>query len=82
VSSRESASQNRGLTAIDGAMALIVVLLMVQMWLLEATLENFLAGHREVALPAAVASAVLFAVCLGLYLFVDRLDQQARHHQP
>ena len=33
--------QRRGLTAIDGAMALIVILLMVQIWLLSATLLIF-----------------------------------------
>jgi len=38
--------QNRGLTAIDGAMVLIIILLIVQIWLLSATLESFLAGHR------------------------------------
>ena len=46
----------RGLTAIDGAIALIAVLLIVQMWLLTATLEAFLAGHRGPALPAAIVS--------------------------
>ncbi len=68
----------RGLTAIDGAMALIVLLLIVQLWLLSATLESFLAGHRETALPAAIVSGVMFLACLGLYLFVERLDREAR----
>ena len=40
--------QNRGLTAIDGAMVLIVLLLIVQIWLLSATLESYLAGHDAV----------------------------------
>ena len=35
--------QNRGLTAIAGAMSLIAILLIVQIWLLSATLESFLA---------------------------------------
>ncbi|HTS29478.1 MAG TPA: DUF6755 family protein [Bryobacteraceae bacterium] len=70
--------QNRGLTAIDGAMVLIIVLLMVQIWLLSATLETYLAGHREAALPGAIISAILFAACLALYRFVDRLDSQVR----
>src|SRR5688572_15402740 len=48
--------QNRGLTAIDGAMVLIIVLLIVQIWLLSATLESYLAGHREAAAPSAVIS--------------------------
>ena len=70
--------QSRGLTAIDGAMVLIVILLIVQIWLLSATLESFLAGHREVAVPGAIISGVLFLACLGLYLFVDRIDSEIR----
>jgi predicted Co/Zn/Cd cation transporter (cation efflux family) len=70
---------NRSLTAIDGAIALIAVLLIVQMWLLTATLEAFLAGHHEAALPAAIVSAVLFAGCFALYLFIDRADRASRH---
>ena len=48
--------QTRGLTAIDGAMVLIVILLIVQIWLLSATLESYLAGHREAAVPGAIIS--------------------------
>jgi predicted Co/Zn/Cd cation transporter (cation efflux family) len=70
--------QNRGLTAINGAMALIVVLLLVQIWLLTATLESYLAGHRETAIPGAIISGILFAVCLALYLFVNRIDSEVR----
>ena len=70
--------QNRGLTAIDGAMVLIVVLLIVQIWLLSATLETYLAGHREAAVPGAIISGILFLACLGLYLFVQRIDADVR----
>ncbi len=70
--------QSRGLTAIDGAMTLIVILLMVQIWLLSATLEAFLAGRREAVIPGAVISGILFAACLALYLFVDRVDSEIR----
>ncbi len=66
---------NRGLTAIDGAIALVAVLLVVQMWLLTATLESFLAGHHEAAFPAAVLSGVLFGACLALLLFIGRVDR-------
>jgi hypothetical protein len=70
--------QTRGLTAIDGAMVLIIVLLIVQIWLLSATLETYLAGHRDAAVPGAIISAVLFAACFGLYRFVDRIDSEVR----
>jgi predicted Co/Zn/Cd cation transporter (cation efflux family) len=70
--------ERRGLTAIDGALALLVLLLIVQMWLLTAALETFLAGHRETALPAAIVSGVLFLACLGLLLFVRGVDREVR----
>lgn len=75
---REARKQRRGLVAIDGAMALVVLLLIVQIWLLSASLESFLAGHASVALPAAIFSGLLFSGCVALNLFVDRVDQESR----
>ena len=69
---------SRALTAIEGAIALIAVLLIVQMWLLTATLEAFLAGHRETALPGAVLSGLLFAACAGLGVFIRHADRSSR----
>lgn len=70
--------QNRGLTAIDAVTALIVVLLITQIWLLSATLDTYLAGHTDAALPAAVASGLICAACFGLYGFIRRIDRNAR----
>lgn len=70
--------KTRGLTAIAGAMSLIAVLLIVQTWLLSAALESFLAGKRGSALPAAIFSGLMFLVCFGMYLFVDRVDADVR----
>lgn len=62
---------------MDGAMALIILLLIVQIWLLSAALESFLAGHFATALPAAIFSGLLFLACFGLNLFVDRVDRDS-----
>lgn len=70
--------QNRGLTAINGGISLIVILLMVQIWLLSATLDAYLAGHKDVALPGAIVSGILFAACGGLYLFVHRIESRSK----
>ena len=67
-----------GLTAIDGAIALIAILLVIQMWLLTATLEAYLAGHTEPILPAAIISGILFAACGGLFLFIRNIDVTRR----
>ena len=61
--------------AVDAAMLMVIVLLMTQMWLLTATLESYLAGHHDVALPGMLMSAVLFVACAALYWLVTRLDR-------
>jgi hypothetical protein len=58
-------------------MALIVLLVVVQIWLLSAALESFLASHAETALPAATFSGVLFVSCVALTAFVSRIDRNA-----
>ena len=74
----ERSKQRRGLVVIDGAITLIVILLIVQIWLLGATLETFLAGHPGAALPAAIFSGLVFLACLALNVFVTRLDHESR----
>jgi hypothetical protein len=63
-------------SAVDAVVVFVVILLMVQMWLLTATLESYLAGHHDAALPGMLASGVLFAGCLAMYRFLVRLDRE------
>jgi len=63
----------RGTTALDGTAALIIVLLMVQVWLLSATLDAYLAGHTDAALPGALCSGLIFAGVVALYWFAQRV---------
>ena len=77
-STRNRSRQSRGLTAIDAITALIVILLVVQIWLLSATLDAYLAGHTETALPGAIVSGLLCAACFAMYGFVRRVDRDSR----
>jgi hypothetical protein len=70
-----SPARRRRRVAVDAALLFVVLLLMVQMWLLTATLESCLAGHHDVALPGLLVSVVLFAACVGIYRLVIRLDR-------
>ena len=67
-----------GLTAIEGAIALIAILLVIQMWLLTATVESYLSGHSEPILPAAIISGVICIACAGLSVFIRRIDADVR----
>lgn len=71
----------RGITAIDGAIALIAILLIIQMWLLTATLESYLGGHAEPILPATIISALIFMACAGLFLLIHRIDADVKSRE-
>ncbi len=73
-----SRSRRQYLVAIDGALALTAILLVVQMWLLTASLEACLSGFRNSALPGAIFSGLLCAGTTGLYIFVRKLERQAK----
>jgi hypothetical protein len=67
--------RGRRRTVTDAAIAFLVILLTVQMWLLTATLEAYLAGNTAAAIPGLVVSLLLFLACLGLHRFVDRIHR-------
>jgi hypothetical protein len=74
--------RRRRRVAIDAAMVMVILVLIVQMWLLTATLESHLAGHKDVALPGLLLSIALFAVCAFLYrlvLRIDRMPERGEH---
>lgn len=45
-----------------GLLLFNLVLVLIQLWLFVSVLENLLAGDEQMAIPAAVASAVILAV--------------------
>lgn len=68
-------ARRRRRVAIDAVMVLVILVLVVQMWLLTASLESYLAGHHAVAVPALLSSLALFAICGFLYRLVLRIDR-------
>jgi hypothetical protein len=71
-------NRDKRIPAVNGALGMIVLLVVAQMWLVTATLESYLAGHRGPAVPGAVVSGVLFAACGALALFIGGVDRKAR----
>jgi hypothetical protein len=68
----------RSQTAVDGALALMAILLVVQMWVLTAAVEAFLAGHLGAAIPGTVFSLGLLLANFGLYRLVGGLRGRNR----
>lgn len=72
-------SRHQYLATIDGSLALTSILIIVQMWLLTASLEAYLSGHHQSALPGAIFSGLLFAGTAGLYLLVRKPERHGRN---
>jgi hypothetical protein len=62
------------MTIVNAMLALVILLVILQLWLLTATMNAYLGGDRAVAVPAAIASVVCFGLNAGLLRYLFRLD--------
>jgi hypothetical protein len=73
---RRPFSRNQKTTIVFGILAIVLTLVILQLWLLTATMNAYLAGQEEVLIPAALASIVCFALNAGLLLYVYRMERR------
>ena len=62
-------------TILSGIVSLVALIVVLQLWLLTATMNAHLGGELGVAAPAAAASLVCFLLVLGLLRYVYRLER-------
>ena len=67
-------SRAQRMTIVTGILALVVLIVILQLWLLTATMNAFLGGNADVAVPALLASAVCLGLNGGLLWYLYRLD--------
>lgn len=59
-------TREQRMTIVYGALSFIAILVVLQLWLLTATMDAFLGGDDGVVLPALGASVVCLLLNLGL----------------
>jgi hypothetical protein len=59
---------------VQGMMAFVLILVVLQLWLLTATMNAYLGGDDRVVWPAAFASLACFGLNAGLVAYLRRLD--------
>lgn len=69
-------SRQQKTTIVFGILALVLMTVVLQLWLLTATMNAFLAGQERVVIPAAIASIVCFALNLGLLSYIYRMERR------
>jgi hypothetical protein len=72
---RRGFTREQRTTIVYGIMALVLTLVVLQLWLLTATMNAFLGGDESVVLPAALASSACLLLNVGLLWYLYRLEK-------
>lgn len=64
------------LTIVYGILCIVLTIVMLQLWLLIATMNAYLGGDHTVVLPAALASLICLALNAGLLWYIFRMERR------
>ena len=60
---------------IYGMLFFVLIIVVLQLWLLTATMNAWLGGDESVVWPATAASTACFALNLGLFRYLARIER-------
>jgi hypothetical protein len=72
---RRPFTRDQRTTIIYGMLAFVLILVILQLWLLTATMNAYLGGDDSVVWPAAGASAICLLLNLGLLRYLGRITR-------
>jgi hypothetical protein len=73
---RRAFSRQQKTTIVFGILSIVLMMVVLQLWLLTATMNAFLAGQERVVVPAAAASIVCFVLNLGLLSYIYKMERR------
>lgn len=73
---RKRFSRSQRLTIVYGILCVVLIIVMLQLWLLMATMNAYLGGDESVVWPAALVSLVCFGLNGGLLRYVYRMERR------
>lgn len=62
-------------TIVYGILCLVLILVVLQLWLLSATMNAYLGGDKSIIWPAALVSLVCFALNAGLLWYLYSIER-------
>ena len=77
-SPRRPFSREQRTTIVYGMLFFVLIVVVLQLWLLTATMNAWLGGDDSVVWPAAAVSVCGFALNAGLLIYLGRLDRTRR----
>lgn len=69
-------SRFKRIRIVDGILAFVILINILQLWLLTATVHAYLGGLTHIALPAALVSAGCLGLNVGLLVYLYRFDRE------
>jgi Family of unknown function (DUF6755) len=63
---------------VNGMLAFVLMLVVLQLWLLTATMNAYLGGDGSVVWPAAAASVLCLALNAGLLRYLYHIERARR----
>ena len=73
---RRAFSRHQKLTIVNGILAIVGMIVILQLWLLSATMNAFLGGDESVIIPAAIGSAVCLLLNAGLLRYIYLMERR------
>jgi len=60
---------------VNGILVIVIMIIILQLWLLTATMNAYLGGNNDVLLPAALVSLFCLALIGGLLWYLYALEK-------
>lgn len=73
---KRSLTRDQLTTIVYSVLCLVLFLVVLQLWLLTATMNAYLGGDDSVIWPAAISSLVCFGINLALLRHLHALEEQ------
>jgi hypothetical protein len=73
---RKRFSREQRLTIVYGILCIVLIIVMLQLWLLMATMNAYLGGDESVVWPAALVSLVCLGLNGGLLWYLYRMERR------
>jgi hypothetical protein len=73
---RRRFSRSQRLTIVYGILCIVLIVVMLQLWLLMATMNAYLGGDESVIWPAALVSLLCFGLNGGLLWYIYRMERE------
>jgi F0F1-type ATP synthase assembly protein I len=71
---RRRLTHARRLTVVNAMLLFVILIVMLQLWLLTASVNAYLGGDISVTLPAALVSLICLGFNLGLLRYLYRFE--------